>query len=172
MLDVAVSATEAWPETVECEWERLCGKAVETAFRQTVHAAMIDGSATIEVSVRLSDDAEVHALNLQWRGKDKPTNVLSFPQIQPDLIDIIGDADDGEILLGDIILARETCAAEAAEKGISLDAHASHLVVHGTFHLLGHDHIDEAEAIRMETLEQAAMAELGFADPYASDGDT
>ena len=171
MLDVAVSATAAWPETVDGDWERLCAKAVDAAFRQTPHAALIDSAATIEVSVRLSDDAEVHALNAQWRGKDKPTNVLSFPQIQPDLIDVIGNADDGEILLGDIILARETCVAEANEKGIALTAHATHLVVHGTFHLLGHDHIDEAQAIRMETLERAAMADLGFADPYEPVGD-
>lgn len=169
MLDVAVSAIEVWPEAVD--WDGLCAMAVEAAFRQTPHIAALDGPATIEVSIRLSDDAEVHALNAQWRGKDKPTNVLSFPQIQPDLIDVIGNSDDGEILLGDIILARETCAAEAKEKGITLAAHATHLVVHGTFHLLGHDHIDEAEAIRMETLERAAMADLGFADPYASDGD-
>ena len=171
MLDVAVSATEVWPEAVEGDWERLCGEAVEAAFRQTPHSALIESAATIEVSVRLSDDAEVQALNAQWRGKDMPTNVLSFPQIQPDLIDVIGNSDEGEILLGDIILARETCAAEAAEKGIALDAHASHLVVHGTFHLLGHDHIDEAQAIRMETLERAAMADLGFADPYEPVGD-
>jgi probable rRNA maturation factor len=169
MLDVAVSATEAWPETVD--WEGLCAKAVEAAFRQTTHIAALARPSTIEVSIRLSDDAEVQALNAQWRGKDKPTNVLSFPQIQRDLIDVIGNADDGELLLGDIILARETCVAEAKEKGIALTAHATHLVVHGTFHLLGHDHIDDAEAIRMETLERAAMAELGFADPYEPVGD-
>jgi probable rRNA maturation factor len=169
MLDVAVSQTDHWPTATD--WQQLCARAVDAAFQQTPHNAVAQGAATVEVSVRLADDTEVQALNAQWRGKDKPTNVLSFPQIQPDLIDVIGNADDGELLLGDIILARETCEREAAEKGITLDAHATHLVVHGTLHLLGHDHIDEAEAIRMETLERAAMAQLGYADPYAHDGD-
>jgi probable rRNA maturation factor len=171
MLDVALSFGAAWPDGDEEEWQRRCAAAVAAAIGASPHAMLIDGSAMIEVSVRLADDAEVQALNAQWRGRNKSTNVLSFPSIQPDLIDVIGNSDDGEILLGDIILARETCAAEAAGKGIALPVHATHLVVHGTLHLLGEDHIAEADALRMEDMERAAMAMLGYDDPYRVIGD-
>jgi probable rRNA maturation factor len=169
MLDVAVTLVCDWPEGDEAAWEARCLSAVRAGVEVTPLAALAGGGAVVEVSVRLTDDAEVHELNRTWRNKDKPTNVLSFPQVQPDLLGVIGNADDGELLLGDIVLARETCAAEAAEKGVALEAYVSHLVVHGTLHLLGYDHLDDDEADRMEDLERAAMASLGFADPYASD---
>ena len=170
MLDVAVTLACEWPEGDEAAWEARCLAAVRAGMEVTPFAAMAGaGGAVAEVSVRLTDDAEVHALNRTWRNKDRPTNVLSFPQVQPDLLGVIGNADDGELLLGDIVLARETCVAEAAEKGVALAAYVSHLVVHGTLHLLGHDHLDDDEADRMEDLERAAMASLGLGDPYASD---
>ena len=130
----------------------------------------------VEVSVKYSDDDEVRTLNAAYRGKDKPTNVLSFPMLQFDLIELLeGDApelaDDGEILLGDIILAHGVCAREAAEKNISVTTHATHLIVHGMLHLLGYDHIDDAEAEEMEEIERAALASLGLSDPYAIDDD-
>ena len=121
----------------------------------------------VEVSVKLADDDEVHALNASYRGKDKPTNVLSFPMVQDDLLQATANTDDGEVLLGDIVLAEGVCAAEAAEKGVSVTDHATHLIVHGTFHLLGYDHMDDNEAEAMEALEIAALASLGLADPYA-----
>lgn len=170
MLDVAVALVADWPGS-EDEWEELCLAAVRAALAASSHPLLADGPATVEVAVRLTDDAEVQGLNATWRGKDKPTNVLSFPQVQPDLIDVIGNADDGEILLGDIVLAHQTCAREAAEKGAALAAHASHLVVHGLLHLLGHDHVDEPDALRMEEIERSAMATLGYDDPYALVGD-
>jgi probable rRNA maturation factor len=169
MLDVAVTLASPWPEGDEAEWEERCLAAVAAAIEVTPYAALATGPATAEVSVRLTDDAEVRQLNRTWRDKDKPTNVLSFPQVQPDLLSIVGNSDDGELLLGDIVLARETCVAESTEKGVTLVAYVSHLVVHGTLHLLGHDHMDDSEAERMEDLERAAMASLGYADPYASD---
>ena len=171
MLDVALATTATW-ERDGVDWQRLCASAVRAAIERTPHIGLIDGAATVEVSVRLADDAEVHALNRQWRGKDAPTNVLSFPQIQSDLIGVIGNADDGELLLGDIILARETCAAEAVDRGVPLTEHAAHLVVHGTLHLLGHDHAEDGDAAHMEELERAAMAALGFDDPYRHGGAT
>ena len=115
--------------------------------------------------VRLAGDEEVRALNAQWRGKDKPTNVLSFPLAGPREL---GDAaaDGPGLMLGDIVLARETCAAEAADKAIPLESHAAHLVVHGTLHLLGCDHQDDGAAEDMEAREVRALARLGIADPY------
>ena len=124
--------------------------------------------ARVELSVRLASDAEVHALNSEWRGKDKPTNVLSFPMAEPDELEI-ADAAGPELMLGDIILARGVCAAEAADKGIPLESHAAHLMVHGTLHLLGYDHMDDDSAADMEAREMRALARLGIADPYGGD---
>ena len=171
MLDVAVGIEAGWAEALGEDPERLCARAVAAALGVTPHAGLAGGESCVEVSVRLTDDAEVHALNRQWRGKDRPTNVLSFPMVQPDLIAIIGNADDGELLLGDIVLARETCLAEAAEKSVPPSEHCSHLVVHGMLHLLGYDHIEDAAANDMEDLERAALAELGYGDPYRAAGD-
>jgi probable rRNA maturation factor len=114
-----------------------------------------------ELSVVLTDDAEQQELNRQWRGIDKPTNVLSFPQIEP-FAPVAG-------LLGDIILARETLEREAAELGTSFTDHFTHLLVHGFLHLLGYDHVEEADALAMEALETQILQSLGIADPY-SDG--
>ncbi|SKA23530.1 rRNA maturation RNase YbeY [Consotaella salsifontis] len=122
-------------------------------------------SATSELSLVLADDATVKALNAQWRDKDKATNVLSFPavELQP------GDAPGP--LLGDIIVARETVLAEASAEQKAPADHFCHLVVHGLLHLLGYDHIEEAEAEEMEALEVAVLGDLGIADPYeAGDG--
>ena len=164
MLDIAVQAEQPWPEG---DWEPLAIRAVETALRATPHAELAASLALVEVSVRLTSDDEVHDLNRQYRGKDKPTNVLSFPMIQPDLIETVSqNSDDGELLLGDIVLAYGVCAREAAEKGVALEAHASHLIVHGLLHLLGYDHQGSAEAEHMESLERDVMARLELHDPY------
>jgi probable rRNA maturation factor len=114
----------------------------------------------------LTSDTEVQTLNRAYRGKDKPTNVLSFPMVQQDLLVAMANTDDGEVLLGDIVLAAGVCAREAEEKGISVTDHAAHLIVHGTFHLLGYDHMVEAEAEEMEALETRALASIGIGDPY------
>ncbi|GBF59187.1 PhoH-like protein [Candidatus Phycosocius bacilliformis] len=114
------------------------------------------------VAVLLTDDARVQALNAQWRQQDKPTNVLSFPAAES-LSDI---SLAGEIGLGDIALAYETCAREAAEQGKSLKHHATHLLVHGLLHLLGYDHEADDDAAEMEGLEREILASLGIADPY------
>jgi len=112
-----------------------------------------------ELSIVLTDDAEQKALNRDWRGIDKPTNVLSFPQIEP-FSPVVG-------ILGDITLARETLEREAAELGKSFQDHFAHLVVHGFLHILGYDHIDEADALVMEGLETQILSSMGIADPYA-----
>ncbi len=158
-------ATGDWPAA---DWPALADAAVRAALAETPHAHLADSGADIEISVRLTDDGEVQALNRQYRHKDTPTNVLSFPMVQPDLIDGLANSDDGEILLGDIVLAWETVAREAGEKAIPAADHARHLIVHGLLHLLGYDHEQgDAEAAIMEEIETAACARLGFADPYA-----
>ncbi len=121
-------------------------------------------SVAVEACVAFTGDAEVQRLNAQYRGKDKPTNVLSFAS---------GPVPSGSgpepvpRFLGDIVLAAETVASEAAEQGIPLAHHVQHLVVHGVLHLLGYDHETDAEATRMEAQERLILASLGIADPYS-----
>lgn len=117
----------------------------------------IKGAA--ELSILLTNDEEQHELNQQWRGKDSSTNVLSFPQIEP-FGPVVG-------ILGDITLARETLEREALDLDKSLPDHFTHLVVHGFLHILGYDHITDAEALQMESLETQILAALGIDDPYA-----
>ena len=161
---------------VSGEWDSSSGlpALAERAVRAAVAASdwndLGDSPMPIEVSVKFTGNDEVQGLNAQYRGKDKPTNVLSFPMIEADLLDQLVAAGGGEILLGDVVLARGICAEEAADKGISIDDHATHLVVHGTLHLLGYDHEeDEQEAEAMEDTERRALAALGIADPYPTE---
>lgn len=165
MLEMAVLQEEPWPEAPD--WEALATRAACAAIERTPHGDLLTGAAAIEISVRLTSDDEVHKLNRQYRGKDKPTNVLSFPMVQPDLIETVSqNSDDGEVLLGDIVLAHGVCVAEAAERGIAVEAHATHLLVHGTLHLLGYDHLEDLEAEAMEAIERDALGSLGLDDPY------
>ena len=145
--------SEGWPEALDARAE----EAVRAALMQS--KAKIAGAA--ELSIVLTNDAEQRILNRDWRGIDKSTNVLSFPQIEP------FGAVQG--LLGDLILARETLVREAGEMGISFEDHFTHLVVHGFLHLLGYDHMDDDEALAMEGLETQILASLGVADPYADE---
>ena len=164
---LAVETDIAAPWDAAPDWPDLAQRAVAAALAQTPHALLADAAPLVEISVRLTDDAEVQALNRDYRGKDQPTNVLSFAQYDPDDFAMLANTDDGEILLGDIVLAHETCAREAADRGISVADHATHLIVHGTLHLLGYDHQDDASGDAMEALETKALATLGLADPYA-----
>jgi probable rRNA maturation factor len=135
---------------------------VEALVERAALAALAGSTRRGGVSVLLADDAALRGLNHAFRGKDQPTNVLSFPAAP-----VPGDPAPA---LGDIALAYETCAREAAAEGKSLDAHLAHLVVHGVLHLLGHDHMAEAEADAMEAAEIRILAGLGYADPYADAG--
>ena len=148
-------------------WDALAQEAVRAAIAASDYAGLIDSPLAAEISVRFTDDDEVHRLNATWRGKDKPTNVLSFPMMEPEQLGALLSASQGELLLGDIVLAYGVCAREAGEKGISVRDHATHLVVHGTLHLLGYDHeLGEDEAEAMEAVERSALAALGLSDPY------
>ena len=165
MLEVDIDRTRDWDG--QTDWERIAEDAVKAAFSVSSHGHLADTPFAISISIRLSDDGEVHELNRNWRGKDKPTNVLSFPMLEQDELDALANTDDGEVLLGDMILAHGVCAAEAVEKAIPLTQHATHLIVHGTLHLLGLDHIDDAEAEHMEALEVKALASLAIGNPYS-----
>lgn len=164
MIHIELTREDPWPDT---GWDARALAAARAAIAKTPHGDLLTTPAHVEISVRLTSDEEVRTLNRQYRDKDKPTNVLSFPMVQDDLLQATANTDDGEVLLGDIVLAEGVCAAEAAEKGVSVTDHATHLIVHGTFHLLGYDHMDDNEAEAMEALEIAALASLGLADPYA-----
>ncbi len=165
MLSIETHTATPWPDTLD--WDARAAEAAAAALALTPFASLADAAPLVEIAVRLTDDIEVQALNRDFRGKDKPTNVLSFPQVQDDLLESLANSDDGEILLGDIVLARETCMREAEEKGVSVVDHATHLIIHGTLHLVGYDHMDDASATAMEALEVKALASLGIANPYA-----
>ena len=157
-LDLAIEAE--WPPGAD--WEELAHRAVGVAAQVAPELEL----PRLSASLLFADDAEVHALNREWRGKDKPTNVLSFPMLER--ADLLALAPDGPPeLLGDLALALETCQREAEEKGIDLEHHAAHLIIHGLLHLAGYDHeLGPDEAREMELLEIKALALLGIADPY------
>ena len=170
MLDIALDADPDWDSSspIAGSWAEVARKAATSAIAESAFPQLGSGPRSVELGVRLTNDAEVRALNAEWRGKDKPTNVLSFPMAEPDEMDDTSP-DIPELMLGDIVLARGVCVAEAADKAISIEAHASHLLVHGTLHLLGYDHHDDAAASDMEAREVRALARLGIADPYAGE---
>lgn len=170
MIRVELTADAAWSPSID--WVGVAKRAVDEAVLHTPFAGLGPCLAEIEVSVRLTSDDEVRTLNHQYRGKDAATNVLSFPMVQRDLLATVSqNSDDGEVLLGDIVLAHGVCAREAAERGIPVADHATHLIVHGTLHLLGYDHQTDGEGDAMEEIERRALAALGLADPYAINED-
>jgi probable rRNA maturation factor len=148
MIDVQIDDA-AWDAALP-DAEALVGSAAEASL------AILDDPPLGEVVVLLTSDAEVHVLNARFRGKDQPTNVLSFPA---------GDNPHGH--LGDIALAFGVCAAEAEAQGKPLADHLRHLVAHGVLHLVGYDHQDDREAEDMEAMEREILASLGVPDPYA-----
>lgn len=135
-------------------WEAVSG--VEARCLEAVRAALalISDPRPGPAVILLTSDASLHSLNQRFRGKDRPTNVLSFP------------APESEAYPGDVALAFETCQGEAAARGIALIDHAAHLAVHGVLHLNGFDHKEEPDAEDMEALEIAALARIGIANPY------
>lgn len=150
---------EDWPAE---DWDDLARNCIEAVGSIAPELA----NPRLSVSLLLTSDGEIHALNREWRGRDKPTNVLSFPMMAREELLALG-ANGPPVLFGDIALACETCAREAGDKGIALIDHAAHLIVHGLLHLAGHDHVEsDAQAETMEGLEIAALAKLGIADPY------
>jgi probable rRNA maturation factor len=158
-IDVVNEAGD-WPSNAE-----------EIVRRAAEHAFVVAGpSQDAELCIVFGNDAFVRQLNKTYRGKDKPTNVLSFPT--GDIPAAVGAevfADMGPRLLGDVVLAQETIGCEAAEQSKSFSDHLTHLVVHGVLHLLGQDHEDDFEAEEMEAMERDILEDLNIADPYAAE---
>ena len=141
--------------------ENLEGLPTEEQIVQWATAAVQPEGDEVEMTVRIVDEAESHDLNLTYRGKDRPTNVLSFPFECPDEVELP--------LLGDLVICRQVVEREAAEQDKPLMAHWAHMIVHGSLHLLGYDHIEDNEAEEMESLETQIMQGLGFDDPYLAE---
>ena len=163
MLDVVLDADPEWDSSTD--WQALAEASCNAAIAESAFPQL--AARDVELSMRLAGNEEVRGLNAEWRDKDKPTNVLSFPMAGAD--DLKSKANGPGLMLGDIILAHGVCASEAMEKDVALDVHAAHLMVHGTLHLLGYDHMDEDSAADMEAREIRALARIGIADPYAGD---
>jgi probable rRNA maturation factor len=163
MLEIALEADEEWDSSRS--WDLLVRRAAEAAVAESAFPQLATSERRVEISVLLTGDEKVRELNAEYRGKDKPTNVLSFPMASVDDLQQATIAGP-ELLLGDIILARGVCEAEAADKSVSVEQHATHLLIHGTLHLLGYDHHDDAEAADMESREVRALARLGIGNPY------
>jgi probable rRNA maturation factor len=152
-----LTVAECWQN--EANAESAIHRAVETA------SEMVDADVgDAELAIMLTDDAGIRILNSNWRGIDKPTNVLSFPALQPEGP---GGPDDAPRMLGDIAIAYETTRKEADDEQKPFDHHLSHLAVHGFLHLIGYDHENDADAEVMEALEVTILAQLGIPNPYA-----
>ncbi|CAK4069102.1 MULTISPECIES: rRNA maturation RNase YbeY [Vibrio] len=137
------------------------GLPTEQDFQTWLDKTIIPFQQDAELTIRIVDEEESHQLNHEYRGKDKPTNVLSFPFEVPPGIEIN--------LLGDLIICKQVVEREAQEQNKPLLAHWAHMVVHGSLHLLGYDHIEDDEAEEMESLETEIMQEMGFEDPYLAE---
>ncbi|WP_390594978.1 rRNA maturation RNase YbeY [Simiduia litorea] len=151
---------ESTPITVDVENASSAPNIPSQAqFERWVSAAVGDHQAEAEVSLMIADEAQGRSLNHEYRGKDYATNVLSFPADLPPELELP--------LLGDLVICAPVVAREAVEQHKALEAHWAHMVVHGTLHLLGYDHIDDGEAEAMEALETQIITELGYSAPYA-----
>jgi len=170
VIDIAVSIDAPGWATLGPDFadEDALAEALEPLVEAAIAAGAlpdgpIESGRPAELSIVFADDATVQRLNREYRGKDAPTNVLSFALTEADEPDFPG----APLMLGDVILAYETVLAEAARDGKAAVDHTRHLVVHGILHLLGHDHLTDAEAEAMERIETALLARFGIADPYS-----
>ncbi len=162
-VDIAL-AQPAWCDFLP-DAEGLCRHAAVAAWQAaSTELTQALTSRRVEVSVRLADDEDVAALNLEYRERQGPTNVLSFPAVSED--DLAGLPPEVPVLLGDIVLALGVVKSEAAAQAKAPADHFSHLVVHGMLHLLGYDHIEAGDAEIMEKLETAVLARMQIANPY------
>lgn len=160
-LDIT-QETDGWPD---------CEDLIRTRVMAALaHCKTDTQGRPAELSIVLSDNDEVQVLNRDYRDKDKPTNVLSFPALDSEAPGQI-TIDPGPIHLGDIVLAKGVVETEAQDQGISFDDHLSHLIIHGVLHLIGYDHIDDEEAEEMEALEISLLGDFGIANPYDSEAD-
>ncbi|MEM9312771.1 MAG: rRNA maturation RNase YbeY [Pseudomonadota bacterium] len=159
-MDIEIAFEDPWPESAALV------DRVEASVCAAQAVAPELANPRLVTSLLFTGDEAIHALNREWRERDKPTNVLSFPMVER--AELLVLAPDGPPeMLGDIALALETVSREARAKGVELEAHVAHLVVHGLLHLAGYDHVhSDEEADAMEALESRALAKMGFPDPY------
>lgn len=156
-LTVALAVEEpAWERIGVGDLRRFCAET----FAAAAAGAGLGADLSTEASVTLADDAAVRGLNAEWRNKDRPTNILSFP------MESIAPGQNPGPLLGDLVLAFETCERESRAEAKTMGDHFRHLLVHGFLHCLGYDHVDDEGAEAMERLEIAILARLGVANPY------
>ena len=155
MIDIDISVEAgAWPD------EAALQETASRVVRSVLEELAVEPTREAELSLLFTDDAHIRVLNRDWRGKDKPTNVLSFPAFE------VSPGDPLPPMLGDVVLAFETVSAEAALEEKSFDHHLSHLIAHGFLHLVGYDHEADEEAEAMEDLERRVLARLAIPDPY------
>ncbi len=159
-MDIEIAFEDPWPESAALV------DRVEASVCAAQAVAPELANPRLVTSLLFTGDEAIHALNREWRERDKPTNVLSFPMVER--AELLVLAPDGPPeMLGDIALALETVSREARAKEVELEAHVAHLVVHGLLHLAGYDHVhSDEEADAMEALESRALAKMGFPDPY------
>lgn len=165
-IDIAVENT-AWQDCFTAngtqDWQEVIYRAACAAYRAgRAFYPELGGAQQASVSILCTDDAQIHVLNRDYRNKDKPTNVLSFPQLSEEM----NIHPEMPVLLGDIVLALETLQREAETQQKPLVAHVTHLVVHGMLHLLGYDHENDEDAAEMEKLESDILSDLGYDNPY------
>lgn len=156
----------AW-STAVTDLEPTVWRAADAALDRCLAGFLGPKLRPADLSIVLTDDARIRELNREWRGKDKPTNVLSFPGVDPQELAFLPTGMP--VMLGDVVIAHETVLREAEERQVSVADHLTHLVIHGVLHLLGHDHEDTDEAEAMEALETELLAALGIADPHAGE---
>ena len=160
MIQIAITIDDPGWHDLSADIEMICQRALGAAWT-VVSQTDLSTITAPWVSLLLADDDQLHALNLQFRGLDKPTNVLSFPSAQ---VDTPGDAEPQ--ILGDIAISRQTLLREAAEQEKDIIHHVTHLLVHGLLHLLGYDHEDDEDATAMEKLEIDILGEMQISNPY------
>jgi len=153
-----------WDKQVN--WHMLCEKSIYSIIENSSYSDITHSSYKFSISITLSSNDHVCTLNKQYRGKDKPTNILSFPMIEPKILENINAINTPESLLGDLVLSHEICKEEAKDKEIAIEAHFQHLIAHGMLHLLGYDHIEDEDAEIMQNIEINALNEINIDNPY------
>lgn len=164
MIEIDIIIGADWDGNID--WYGLSEQSVATAIKYSNYNEIIDIDHIVSISISLSNNDEVHSLNHQYRGKDKPTNILSFPMLHKDELANINQNIIPEILLGDLILSYQICHNEAQEKNIRLTDHFQHLIIHGILHLLGYNHIEDDDAEKMQSIEIYGLNILGIDNPY------
>ena len=164
MITCDLDINTLWDKKVD--WLSLAEVSILKSIKYSYYSNLIDSNKNVSISITLSDNHQLHSLNKEYRSKDRPTNILSFPLLDHTQLQTIEDYPTPEILLGDLILSYDMCNKEALEKNISIEHHYQHLIVHGILHLLGYDHIEDKDADIMQSIEIKALEILGIDNPY------